>query len=249
MSNWKEYRWVIKEYEVFLANFKFDKSKSKHFTDFFIASKTKVRKYSADLYFLIEGKADDKTEIKITSERAVEYIFDAKYVATKTGIGVFYMLGIEMYAEIVNTVLQVSCTIPKEDKNRFEEQIVPRIPKGWVQVQGVYDFIAKQAEYSKQRQIIQELTTDIADTLSGDDQQLVLDHTLLHSYWNKIVENKIPVTGWTKDKLIRAHRSVVTEMLKRDVQHHFVNALDETLPPNLQKRVEAQKKRLRSTKY
>lgn len=82
--------------------------------------------------------------------------------------------------------------------------------------------------------MLMEMKSDItiAKIKSSRDKELVFDHSLCHSYWSRIVKNE-SVQGWNKNKLIRIHAAIVSEMLKRGFKHTHKSSLDDTLPKNL----------------
>lgn len=244
-SEYKEYRWVIKDPHVFLTTFKFDATIAKNYTDFYTDSNTRVRlSFTTQKFYLVEGKQEDKTFVEITQQRAIEYILKAKNIANKVGIGRFVIYGVEMYAELVNDTLQVEANILKENVDRFEKVILPQVPKSWVKIKTVFDFVKKFSQYKNNRYfILEELKNNSSENVNVDDQQLMNNHNLLHSYWAKLTDkNRRTEPGWaSKSKMIRFHRDIVREMLKRKLTHIRQSDLDDSLPKDLLRKMELQK--------
>ena len=73
-------------------------------------------------------------------------------------------------------------------------------------------------------------------TFDDPDKEILVDHSLLHSYWNRIKEKK-PIIGWSRAKIIRYHSMIVRELVRRRLTHTPINDLDDLLPEGLKKRL------------
>lgn len=71
---------------------------------------------------------------------------------------------------------------------------------------------------------------------TGTKKQAYYGHNLLHGYWRK------GNTSWTEDQIKSEHRRVVRIILNKGWKHRMIDSLDNTLPADLKKRSQPEKK-------
>ncbi|MFB6236927.1 MAG: hypothetical protein ABEH81_01015 [Halopenitus sp.] len=60
-----------------------------------------------------------------------------------------------------------------------------------------------------------------------NDDDLLMAHATLHSFWREMEQVGRNIEGWTMDDVIGVHQKVRSEMDQRDLKHQNLNALDD----------------------
>ena len=63
---------------------------------------------------------------------------------------------------------------------------------------------------------------------SLDDNDLSVNHAILHSMWDRLESNE-SVEGWTVKDVIDYHMIVVEVLQERDIRHHYQDSLDQSV--------------------